>query len=106
MQSVVLSVGNTRDRHEHPSGYPLLSSFIIGLKKRASSVLRLATASRWFLKPTLELVVFSKQQLQGFADDIRFRRIDELCVLAELGFNFLLYANLNSFILRRYYRRF
>ncbi len=50
----------------------------------------IATVSRSFLKPSLERSVSSKQQPQGFADSIRFGRINKLSVLVELRFDLLL----------------
>jgi len=66
--------------------------------------LRIATVSKAFLKPSLELSVSLKQQPQAFADDIRFGGIYKLSVLVELRFDLHLDPNLQRFILRWYWR--
>ena len=58
-------------------------------------------AVSWVLaKPGLELIVFAKKYLQGFADDVGFGGIDELGIFCELRSDVLLNADLQRFILR------
>ena len=51
-------------------------------------------AVSWVLaKPGLELIVFAKKYLQGFADEVGFGGIDELGIFCELRSDVLLNAD-------------
>jgi hypothetical protein len=58
------------------------------------SDLRVIAVVELILEPTFEFFDLLQQHLQGFAHDIRFRRINELGVLVEFRFDLLFDANL------------
>ena len=69
------------------------------LEKRTSVVLWVVAVTVQILKPSLELVVLLKHELQRFTDDVGLRRIDELGVLCESRSDVLVDSDLQGFIL-------
>src|SRR5215469_7991772 len=82
----------------HRVGDESASCFLRNLEKRTSIVLGLAAVVVQIVKPSLELIVFLEHELQGLANDVGFRRIDELRILCESRSDMLLDSDLKRLI--------
>src|SRR6266851_1119759 len=67
----------------HRIGDESASCFSRNLKKKTSILVRLVVVVVAILQPSLELAVFPKHELQGFTNDVGFRRVDEFGIPSE-----------------------